>query len=59
MALVVVMELVVLVALVVVLAVVLVIVLVVFIFVEDSSLSSVANSARRMESRLLIWLLPS
>ena len=34
--------------------VVLVVVLVVFIVSEDSSLSSVANSARRMESRLLI-----
>ena len=46
-------------ALVVVPVVVLVIVLVVFIFIEDSSLSSVANSACRIESRLLIWLLPS
>ena len=34
--------------------VVLVVVLVVFIVKEDSCLSSVANSARRMESRLLI-----
>ena len=33
--------------------------LVVLILIEDSSLSLVANSACRMESRLLIWLLPS
>ena len=38
----------------VVVLVVLVVVLVVFIVVEDSCFSSVANSARRMESKLLI-----
>ena len=43
----------------VILVVVLVVLLVVLILIEDSSLSLVANSVRRMESRLLIWLLPS